>query len=202
MGIFMSRHDNMRTRGTLLQRIGDVDNSHAWYEFVYYYRGYICGILRKMGIAHHDSEEIAQQVLLKISDTIKTFKYAPERGRFRGYLARITINTANNHFRSMRHEVSLSENSDGISPDLTEDPAIDKMADEEWENHLCRIAWRNISGSFGKNVKDTWDMLCEGRNPQEIASALNISENSVYVYKKRIMEKIKPEVKRLQIELE
>jgi RNA polymerase sigma-70 factor (ECF subfamily) len=192
----------MRTRGTLLQRIGDSENTHAWYEFVYYYRGYIYSISRKTGASHHDAQEIVQQVLMKISSVIKTFEYSPEKGRFRNYLARITVNTTLNHFRSQHKNVSLSEITESVSEDLRENSAIDELAEEEWVNHLSRIAWKNVSVSFGDNVKQTWEMLCKGQSVEEIAAQLQISEKSVYVYKKRVLEKLKPEVKRLQTDLE
>ncbi|OGV34791.1 MAG: hypothetical protein A2020_09725 [Lentisphaerae bacterium GWF2_45_14] len=198
----MSEHDSMRTRGTLLQRIGDSENTHAWYEFVYYYQGYIYGVARKTGLSHHDSQEIAQQVLTKLSNIIKTFKYSPEKGRFRSYLARITVNAARNNFREQRQNVSLSDISEAVSDELSEVPAINKLAEEEWRNHLSRMAWKNVSVSFDESVRKTWEMLSEGHSAEYIASALKLSEKSIYVYKKRVLEKLKAEFKRLEADLE
>lgn len=199
----MIEQDNMQTRRTLLQRIGDVENAHAWYEFVYYYRGYIYSILRKMQVSHHDAEEIVQQVLLKVSDIIKTFTYDPARGSFRGYLARITANTAKNHFRSLRHDVSLSEmdDHDEILQGATGESELDKLAEEEWTRHLYRIAWRNVSTGFGEKVRQTWEMLYEGKGVETIATALELTESTIYVYKKRVQEKLEHELKRLKVEL-
>jgi RNA polymerase sigma factor (sigma-70 family) len=200
----MKTDDNMRTRGTLLQRIADVENAHAWYEFVYYYRGYIYGVLKKLEVQHHDAEEIIQHVLLKILNSIKAFEYDPQVGRFRSYLARITLNAARNHFRSQRHDVSLSEEQlpQGVIEESIADSEIDRIAEDEWIEHLYRIAWRNVSVSFGDTVKQAWEMLADGRSPEDIARELGISKGNVYVYKKRVLQKLEPELKRLKADLE
>lgn len=194
----------MQTRRTLLQRIVDVEDTQAWYEFVYYYRGYIYGILRHMNVSHHDAEEIIQAVLLKVSEIIHGFEYDPSRGRFRGYLARITANAARNHFRSSRKNISLDETMEncGIPEELSSESELEQLADKEWEEHLYRLAWQNVSGSFGDNMCKCWEMLCAEKSPQEIAAELNISESSIYVYKKRIQEKLKSEIKRIRQEIE
>jgi len=198
----MSEHDDMLTRRTLLQRIGDSGNTHAWYEFVYYYKGYIYGVARKSGASHHDAEEAAQMVLTKLSNIAKDFEYCPEKGRFRNYLARITVNTVRNLFRERRQDVSLSEISEGGAETFSEDPAIDRMAEEEWRTHLSAIAWRNVSMLFEEKVRKTWEMLCDGHSAEEIASALQLAEKSIYVYKKRVLEKLKIEYKRLEADLQ
>lgn len=198
----MSEHDDMLTRRTLLQRIGDSGNAHAWYEFVYYYRGYIYAVARKSGASHHDAEEAAQLVLTKLADIIKDFEYCPEKGRFRNYLARITVNTVRNMFRERRQDVSLSDIPEGGSESFSESSSIDKMAEDEWRTHLSALAWRNVSALFEENVRKTWEMLCEGRSVEEIASALQLSEKSIYVYKKRVLEKLKIEYRKLEVDLE
>ena len=198
----MSEPDDMRTRRTLLQRIGDSGNAHAWYEFVYYYRGYIYGVARKSGASHHDAEEVSQLVLTKVSNIIKDFEYCPEKGRFRNYLAKITVNAVRNHFREQRQDISLSDIPEGISENFSEESAIDKLAEDEWRKHLSAVAWRNVSVFFDEKVRKTWEMLCEGRSVEYIASALQLAEKSIYVYKKRVLEKLKPEFKRLESNLD
>ncbi|MCP3966715.1 MAG: sigma-70 family RNA polymerase sigma factor [Lentisphaerae bacterium] len=200
----MNPKETMRTRRTLLERIVDVEDTQAWYEFVYYYRGYIYGVLHKMNVSHHDAEEIIQAVLLKVSEIIHGFEYDPTKGRFRGYLARITANAARNHFRSSHNNVSLDETIEncGIPKELSSDSELEQLADKEWEEHLYRLAWQNVSGSFGDNMRKCWEMLYADVSIQKIAADLNISESSIYVYKKRIQEKMKSEIKRLRLEIE
>ncbi len=200
----MDPRETMRTRQTLLKRIADIEDSQSWYEFVYYYRGFIYGILRHMNVSHHDAEEIVQLVLLKVSEIINGFKYDPSKGRFRGYLAKITANAARNHFRSNHKNISLDEAMEncGSPVELSSDPELEQLADKEWQDHLYRLAWQNVSGSLGSNMCKCWEKLRAESSPREVAAALNISESTVYVYKKRIQEKMKAEIKRLQQEIE
>ncbi len=197
--------ENWVTRVTLLEKLADRHDDFAWRDFVSYYRGFIYGLIRRMGLNHYDAEEVVQIVLLKSWDKLPEFKYDPTKGRFRGWLGRVTANAVRNFVRSRNPRVVALENEDGVAhneKDFFSTPAeIDKMAEAEWQEYLPKLAWKNVSGSFGENVKRTYELLHDGCSPDQIASELGIAVSSVYVYKKRIQEKMIPELKRLEREL-
>ena len=91
--------DSMVTRVSLIGKAKDQSDDRAWTEFVSYYRKYIYNIVRRMGLAHHDADEVVQLTLLKIWNAMPSFEYAPSKGRFRGWICRITGNTAKNFVR-------------------------------------------------------------------------------------------------------
>ncbi len=197
--------ENWVTRVTLLEKLADRHDDFAWRDFVAYYRGFIYGLIRRMGLNHYDAEEVVQIVLLKSWDKLPEFKYDPTKGRFRGWLGRVTANAVRNFVRSRNTHVVALENENGVAHNekdfFSTDAEIDKMAEAEWQEYLPKLAWKNISDSFGENVRRTYELLHEGCSPEQIASTLGIAVSSVYVYKKRIQEKMIPELKRLEREL-
>ena len=50
------------TRETLIKRVRRQRDQAAWEEFVYYYRGYVYNIGRRMGLTHHDAEEVVRYI--------------------------------------------------------------------------------------------------------------------------------------------
>ena len=201
----MNDPENWVTRVTLLDKLADRHDDMAWRDFVSYYRGFIYGLIRRMGLPHADAEEVVQIVLLKSWNTLPDFKYDPVKGRFRGWLGRVTANAARNYLRSRNGRFVALENEQGLAINEKEffstDADIDRVADEEWAEYLPKLAWKNVGDSFGDNVRKTYDLLQQGKNAEEISAALGIAASSVYVYKKRIQEKMLPEIKRLEREL-
>ena len=57
------KNDPCQTRETLLERIRNRHDEQSWEDFVYYYKQYIYIICRRMGLNHHDAEEIVQKVM-------------------------------------------------------------------------------------------------------------------------------------------
>jgi RNA polymerase sigma-70 factor (ECF subfamily) len=76
------------TRPTLLARLRLGDSS-AWEEFVEVYGTHI---LRwcKRHLQEADAEDASHDVLVKLYKAIKTFEYDPQRGKFRGWLKKVT----------------------------------------------------------------------------------------------------------------
>lgn len=201
---FMCDDSYCETRETLLQRIKNRHDDSAWADFAYYYRGYIYNLVRRMGLDHHDAEEIVQMVLLKSWRKLPTFDYDPGKGRFRGWLCRVAGNAARNFIRdNKRKTISLDEEREGDKSKLipSVNPEIDKIAEDEWINYLPQLAWKNLENHFEENTKTTYQMLAAGDTVENVAEKLGISTNTVYVHKKRVKDRLREEVLRLDREL-
>ena len=201
----MTERENWVTRVTLLEKLSDRHDDMAWRDFVAYYRGFIYGLTRRMGLNHADCEEVVQIVLLKSWDKLPDFKYDPSKGHFRGWLGRVTANAVKNYRRSQNGRFVALENEKGLAINENEffsaDSDIDRMAEEEWSEYVPKLAWKNVSESFGDTVRRTYALLQDGKTAEEIAAELGLAVSSIYVYKKRIQEKLLPEIKRLEREL-
>ena len=57
-----------------------------------------------MNLKHHECEDLSQTVLLKLWKSLPEFRYDKEKGRFRGWLCRITGNTVKSYFVKRNRE--------------------------------------------------------------------------------------------------
>ena len=187
------------TRVTLIQRLRVQQDAQAWQEFVAYYQGYIHRLARRMGLNHHDAEETVQDVCLKAWKALPTFAYDPGKGRFRGWLWQVTANGVRARWRSRRREAALlPEDADAVN-DLPDPagPAVEKWAEEEWRAHVATVAWRNVGGEFEERTRQVFERLSKGVAPATVAAELGLAPSSVYVYKKRVQDRLRQEILRL-----
>ena len=196
--------DSMITRVSLIGKAKDQSDDRAWAEFVSYYRKYIYNIVRRMGLAHHDADEVVQLTLLKIWNAMPSFEYAPSKGRFRGWICRIAGNTAKNFIRDkgpLPLSLSSGEWDGDDMQDYSVEPEVEALAREEWERYLPELALKNISEALDKKTIKAFTLFSNGLSVPEIAKRLDLAESSVYVYKQRVIEKLAAEIARLQQDL-
>jgi RNA polymerase sigma factor (sigma-70 family) len=195
--------DPCHTRETLLERIRNRHDDDSWEDFVFYYKQYIYIICRRMGLNHHDGEEIVQKVMLKIWDKLPTFEYDKKK-RFRGWLCLVTGNTVKDFFRSYKRAQDRKEKAADYeiwNPESSSQPEIEKMAEKEWENYIANMALDNIRGKFSDKVIECFMRVSEGTPVKDVSADMDVPLNTVYVYNKRVSNKYYEEIRRLYHEL-
>ena len=196
--------DNMLTRVTLIGKAKDQNDDRAWAEFTAYYRKYIYNLVRRIGLNHHDADEVVQITLVKIWNAMPEFQYKPEKGRFRSWICCIAGNAAKNFIRAQGpSHISLSAIDWGSddSEEVTIRPEVEALAEQEWERYLPELALKNISGNFDRKTLQVFAMCRQGIPVPEIAAKLGLAESSIYVYKQRVKQRLAEEVERLKEEL-
>lgn len=194
--------DVYKTRRTLLERLHDRNDDSSWKEFVETYRGYIFVVIRRMGIDEASTEDLVQQVLVKLWDKLPEFSYDSKK-RFRSYVATVTRNKVNDFVRSIKAEQKrINKTYSDESLKIIEVPEVEVIAQQEWELFIANRALQNIRDSFSGNAIEVFERMLDGENPEEIAQSLNIKKNSVHQLNKRVKEKMIEEIKRLKFELE
>ena len=81
------------TRASLLVQLKSDDDQEAWQQFVTIYRPIIYRMACKRGLQDADAQDLAQQVLLSISQSIGRWEKANESVRFRHWLRRVAKNS-------------------------------------------------------------------------------------------------------------
>lgn len=79
---------------------------------------------------------------------------------------------------------------------------MSNIIDQEWRKNITQIALQNLEKVFSGNAIQAFKMSLEEVAIKEIASTLNIAENSVYTLRRRVEAKLIREVKRLKEEVE
>jgi RNA polymerase sigma factor (sigma-70 family) len=202
----MSADDAWLTRETLLQRVRRQYDQAAWEEFVHYYRRYVYNIASRMGLNHHDAEEVVQNVMVQLWKKLPEFEYDARKGRFRGWLCTVTGNEVKMLLRRKSRDL------DRLTPDekeelksylheINESPSKE-LAEQEWVAYITNMAWNRVQAEFGANEKTAFEMISKGASVDEVSKKLEITTSSVYVYKKRVSDRLKQEIIRLNRELD
>lgn len=197
--------ENYNTRQTLLLKLKDQRDDHAWNDFYETYYRYIRAILWNMNLKEADANDILQSVMLKIWNKLPEFDYQSKKGKFRNWISIITANTAKNYIRSENRLYNClnGEKSSWLDDykNATLPPEIEEISSKEWEKFVSSMAWENVSESLSSKVKETFERLMKGESTREVANALEINENTVIVYKNRVKNKMYLEIVRLQNEI-
>ena len=160
-------------------------------------------MVRKMNFDHHDAEEVVQQITLKAWKSLPEFNYSPDKGRFRSWLSRMTHNTVLDVIKSRQRYSNRLEKYKNIDTlKKLSAPEIDSMANEEWQTYITNLAWKNVSPDFTEKVRLAFERSLKGDDAELIAEDLGLTKNAIYVYKKRVRERLTEEVRRLKEELE
>jgi RNA polymerase sigma factor (sigma-70 family) len=201
----MSAEDAWLTRETLLQRVRRQYDQVAWEEFVYYYRGYVYNIACRMGLSHHDAEEVVQTVMIQLWKKLPEFEYDSSKGRFRGWLCTVSGNEVKMLLRRKSRDIermSPEEKEDLIQHLHKAESPSEDLAEQEWITYITSMAWNRVQEEFGANEKAAFEMVSKGSNVGEVSQKLGITTSSVYVYKKRVTDRLKQEIIRLNNDLD
>lgn len=202
----MKPENILLTRETLLHRVRQKYDEAAWEEFVRYYEGYVYNIARRMGLSHHDAEEVMQNVMVQLWKKLPEFEYDATKGRFRGWLCAVTANKVKLLLRRKSRDLDRltpgqKEELAGYLHEIQTSPS-QEMADEEWAAYIIAMAWSKVQGEFGEKEKKAFEMVSKGASVDEVSKTLGITTSSVYVYKKRVTDRLKLEVTKLNQDLD
>lgn len=184
---------NLNTRSTLLRRVKDQYDQDAWEDFVKYYEQYIYNISRSIGLNDGDANDVTQQVLLKLWKNLPEFKFDETKGKFRTWLYHITVNTIKDLFRTQKtkskHESNYLEEKLHLNGHITESEE-QEFIDHEWKEYIYSLVIKKVKQEFNPSIFNCFKLLSEGMKPEEICIQLDIRQNTVYVYKKRVLSRI------------
>ena len=189
--------DSLKTRHTLLTKIRLDNDDKSWDEYVRYYRFYLLAVLRKMGINHHDQQDLLQIILIKSWKALPTLEL---KGRFRSWIATVARNTARDHYRSKQVRKRNQEvDFDAISLPLDKMTAseVEQIAEHEWKTYIAKLALDIVKDDFKVTLFQSFIRSSSGEATKTIAVDLGISESSVLIYRKRVQKALMKEIIRL-----
>jgi len=195
------------TQEGLIARIRNSDADDAWQEFYETYCRVIYSYARRYGLSRDDAEDIVQEVFVKIMRKLPSFHYDRTRGRFLSWIKTITRTTAVDFLRRRQARTEGQpqvDSLDGVQSMLEQipDPNSPDPPDpwrEEWRGSLLKQALERTKAHVDPKTFRAF-VLCafEGRRPAQVACALGMSTNSVYVAKSRMLRQLKREVAALR----
>lgn len=194
--------DTYLTRNSLIRKLKLNHSEDAWKEFLFFYKSFICSIIRAMGINEADIDDICQQVLLRVWKAIDKFDINQKKGRFRSWIYKITKNTTLTYMSKLKTKSSKLEILKGDLENKFENPEIDEIVQEEWNKHISKLAFENISAATSKKVVDAFVSYIKGEQAELTAERLGVSKDTLYIYRNRVKQKLTDEIANLKEMLE
>ena len=193
--------DRWITRETLLERIKDQSDSHAWEDFTLCYESFIHSVVYKMNISTNDREDLVQNILLKVWKAMPNFDFDKTKAKFRTWLSHVIKNTVIDFYRKKKLSSKEIQNE---SIDIAEDPncSIESMIEKEWQIHVTKLAMNNIASKFTKRAVNAFKMHLNGEPIDKISLQLKIKENSAYRLISRVKKYFILEINNLKENLE
>jgi RNA polymerase sigma-70 factor, ECF subfamily len=164
----------------------------AWRQLARLYGPLVYQWCRHRGLGPEDCEDVLQEVFLTVAARVSDFECRRERGPFRGWLWTITRHKLGDWFRRRRK----SERAAGGTPALNDLLRVPAEADDSAPGGpalgaLYRRALDQIRTEFeGRSWQAFWQVAVEGRRPADVAAALGVTRNAVYVAKSRILRRL------------
>ena len=188
------------TSMTLLGRVQSVDDAGAWGEFVERYAPQIFSWCRRHSLQESDASDVTQEVLTKLVTAMRTFRYDPAKGRFRGWLKTITMNVVRDMARHRSHAASPA---DAQVLELLEDEqastALTESIESAWQQEVLGVAMESVRLRVKRHTWDAYEMTARQEVPAaEAAEKLGIPVSDVYVAKSRVIKMLRTEVARLE----
>ncbi len=189
------------TRDSLLMRVANPSDQCAWDQFARIYRPVVYNVARMRGLQDADAQDVAQQVLVAVAQSLPTWKRRDESTLFRHWLCRIARNTTINMLTRQPLDRAVG-GVDNKAERETEQRAVgglDSQIEREYRRQIFRRA-AEIVRSRADAV--TWQAfaltMIDGLTIAEAAGQLDRSEAVIYAARSRIMRRLKDTVKELE----
>jgi RNA polymerase sigma factor (sigma-70 family) len=188
------------TSATLLDRVGLSPNDEAaWVRFVELYGSRIRGWCRRWGLQEADSEDVTQNVLLRLAQKLGAFHYDPSRS-FRGWLRTVTQNALAD-FLADRKRQCPGSGDDRVLKQLQSIQARDDLIEhlkDQFDSEIVAVACARARARVDPQTWEAFRLTAyEGCSGDEVAARLGMSRASVFKAKSRVLGFLREEIKQL-----
>ena len=192
------------TDHNLLRSLSNIDERFAWVTFLARYRPMIHHCMLKSRLDADEREEIESQVMLRL---VKFFSKpdAKINSSFRGFLAKIVENEIHEFVRKKLkyEEVHQQVDSTGTAQ-LALDETQRESIQEIERDMVLRLQKLNLVIDILKSRIESqtweiyWDFSILEISAQQVAEKHGVSVSAVYKYQRRVSDKIREIVKRIE----
>lgn len=190
----------METSISLLERLRQPNNVRDWDRLVELYQPLLLTWAKRAGLQDADAADLAQEVFALLHRKLPEFQYDPNRS-FRAWLRTVTLNLWRGRQRkaSSRSESTPLEH---VPEPQVHDPAAD-FWEADFNKHLARRALEIMRAEFQPSTWQAfWEIVVEGRAPEDVARQLGMSAGAVYAARHRVKTRLKEELAGLLDELD
>jgi RNA polymerase sigma-70 factor (ECF subfamily) len=185
------------TSETLIARVKDPADAAAWTDFVAIYRPVIYRLARRRAMQDADAHDIAQKVLLAVSQAIQNWEPGQDRPPFRAWLTTLSRNAIINALSRRRPDVGSgsTQNLEILNAQAADDPQTTAELALESRRETLRWAAEQIRGEFSEAIwRMFWETAVLGRPTADVAADVGRTAGAVYMARFRVMQRLKEKV--------
>lgn len=188
-------HDDTPTSPTLLTSIANGEQP-AWERFVRIYAPLILRWCERSGLQSSDAQDVTQNVLFSVNDSIEKFERRPHDGSFRAWLWGLCRHKIADARRGRPGDETVIGGTDAVKF-FTSVPDVARLPSEppETEDDIADLHLRVLTElklSFSEDVWTAfWRSTIDGDAPKDIAEDLGTSVWAVYKAKARVLARLK-----------
>src|SRR5438094_5691539 len=200
------------TRRSLLSRLKQSNAQESWREFFDTYWRLIYATALNAGLTDSEAQEVVQESILTVVKKIRSFRYDPAVGSFKGWLLTIVRWRIADQFRKRQQQIQPlrprrgTATSSTATADRVADPSapgLDAAWEEEWQRTLFTAALARVKRQANARHYQIFDLHAVKHWPvQKVAQTLGVSTGQVRLAKHRITALMRREVARLEKEEE
>jgi RNA polymerase sigma-70 factor (ECF subfamily) len=190
------------TRVSLLTRLRQDPSDHAgWDAFVDRYGPHIYRWCRQWNLQDADAEDVTQNILVKLCQTLRAFTYDPALS-FRGWLKTVAHH-AWRDFEDNRRRVPAGAGDDGGAQDrmLTlqaREDLVQKL-EKAFDLELLELAKERVRQRVAPHTWEAFSLMAlEGVPVAEVAVRVQMQVAMVYVAKSKVQKMLQEEIAKLE----
>jgi RNA polymerase sigma-70 factor (ECF subfamily) len=181
------------TAGSLLEGIRQRDPD-AWRRLARLYAPLVYGWCRRAGLQASDAEDVLQEVFLTVAARVGDFRHGGAGDTFRGWLWAITRHKIGDLLRRRARQDRPAGGSGALQRLLeAPDAWTGECADAgSGPGGLYHRALDSIRAQFEERTWQAfWRVVVEGQAPADVAAALGLSRNAVYIARSRVLQRLR-----------
>ncbi len=194
--------DPFQTSHGMLNRLGADSQSAEWSKFLKLYSPFIAGQICKYPLLKDWEDDIVQEVLMAVAQSIPHWKPGMPGG-FRRWLRSTTRHRILEALRKSKRFPMTVAQIQSLESELAqwEDPA--SLASQRWDEEHDQYLLSRAMGRVKRRVDPkTWavfeELQFKEKLPAQVATSMGISVGSVYSITSRVMRLLREEVADLQ----
>jgi RNA polymerase sigma-70 factor (ECF subfamily) len=177
---------------SLLARLRQPADPHAWNRFVALYTPLLYSWACGMGLQPQDAADVVQDVFTTVLQKMPQFTYDREKS-FRGWLRTVAVNKWRDNRR--RHAAALRQGDAAPLADVAVPDGANALWEAEYQQHLVGRALDLMQAEFQPTTwKACWEVVVAGRPVADVAAELGLSAASVYAAKSRVLRRLREEL--------
>ncbi|WP_157665213.1 RNA polymerase sigma factor [Mariniblastus fucicola] len=151
--------------------------------------------LVRFGAPSSDLNDLSQNVLAVVVRKLPEFRHAGREGAFRSWVRNITRNCLLEFWRAKKIQpIATGKTSfqETLNQLKSENSELSQQWNREYDQQVLATLLRQIENDFRPGTWDAFKRVAvDGAKPADVAKELNVTVNSIFIAKSRVMARLR-----------